>query len=296
MISPSPSPNTLKFAIFGIGLFRRCRDLAVNEDTLPFSSQEFIEKATSIVQSGQEQGIILRIMGAVAFRVHSPALADLHKRLNRLNSSGSDFTDLDLMTYGKLNQKLEPFFRSLGYPADENAKYSIHMWAQRHFYHDASARFKIDVFFDKLEMSHTIDFKNRLEMDSPTIPLAELLLEKMQIVQINEKDIKDAVILLLGHEIGNDDHDHINGKYIASLLASDWGLTYTTITNLDKVRVFSKQCEQLSEAEKGTILSRIDSLTKQIDEEPKGTRWKVRARVGTKRKWYRDVEDRYGSE
>lgn len=266
------------------------------EHPLPYSSQEFLEKATEIVQSGQQQGIILRIMGAVAFRIHTPTLADLHKRLNRLNSTGTDFTDLDLMTYGKHNQKLESFFSSLGYPADENAKYQIHMWAQRHFYHDASQKFKIDVFFDKLVMSHTIDFKNRLEKDSPTIPLAELLLEKMQIVQINEKDIKDAIILILGHEIADDDNDHINGKYVASLLASDWGLYYTTLTNLNKVKSLSMKYDQLSETEKGIITPRIDNLIKQIDEQPKGSKWKLRARLGTKRKWYTDVEERFGPE
>ena len=79
--------------------------------------------------------------------------------------------------------------------------------------------------------------------------MAELLLEKTQIVQINEKDVKDAIILLLGHEIADDDHDHINVKYIASLLSSDWGLYYTTVTNLDKVKLFASKDEQLSRRE-----------------------------------------------
>jgi len=270
--------------------------LSIAPDTSAISSQEFIEKAKHIVQEGDRKGIILRIMGAVAFRLHTPELADLHKRLNRLNNSGAEFTDLDLITYGGFNQKLEPFFDSIGYVADEHAKYQIHVWAQRHFYHDATARFKIDVFFDKLEMSHTIDFRNRLEMDSPTIPLAELLLEKMQIVQINEKDIKDTIILLLGHDIADDDRDHINAAYITSLLAGDWGLWYTTTNNLDKVRLFSSRYEQLSEKEKATAASRIDALKKRIDDFPKSAKWKMRARIGTKRKWYRDVEDRYVAE
>jgi hypothetical protein len=270
--------------------------LSAAEDVKPLAAHEFLDAAIRIVEAAQQQGIILRIMGAVAFRIHTPTLADLHKRLNRLANSGVEFTDLDLVSYGKFNQKLEPFFASLGYPADQHAKYQIHVWAQRHFYHDDTGRFKIDVFFDKLEMSHTIDFKDRLEMDSPTIPLAELLLEKMQIVQINEKDIKDAIILLLGHEIGEDDKDHINAKYIAEQLASEWGFWYTTTTNLEKVKLFSSKYEQLSEAEKASLASKVDLLTKYIEECPKGTRWKMRARIGPKRKWYRDVEERYGTE
>lgn len=260
------------------------------------SSEEFIKSATTIVEHATQRGLILRIMGAVAFRIHTPTLADLHKRLNRLSTSSAEFTDLDLVTYSKFNSKLEPFFADMGYVPDEGAKHQVHVWAQRHIYNDKSGRLNIDIFFDRLEMSHTIDFKNRLEVDSPTIPLAELLLEKMQIVQINEKDIKDAIILLLGHEIADDDHDHINAKYIASLLSSDWGLYYTTVTNLGKVKLFAPKYEQLSEVEKSAIASKTEYLTKRINEQPKGSRWKIRARMGTKRKWYNDVEERYSAE
>lgn len=270
--------------------------LSAAENTARVSAEDFINSAARIVEAGQEQGITLRIMGAVAFRVHTPGLADLHKRLNRLNNLGVEFTDLDLMTYGKFGSKLEAFFSSLGYPADQHAKYQIHVWAQRQFYHDSTGKFKIDVFFDKLEMSHTIDFRNRLEMDSPTIPLAELLLEKMQIVEINEKDVKDAIILLLGHEVGENDQDKINAKYIASGLAEDWGLWYTATLNLEKVKLLASKYEQLSGSEKQTIASRVDSLKQDIDEFPKATKWKLRARIGPKHKWYRDVEERYAND
>jgi len=259
-------------------------------------AEGFIRSAIRIVEEAQKEGIILRIMGAVGFRIHTPHLAELHKRLNRLNNSALEFTDLDLMTYGRFSQKLESFFTALGYPADQHAKYQIHVWAQRHFYHDSSGTFKIDVFFDRLEMSHTIDFKDRLEVDSPTIPLAELLLEKMQILQISEKDIKDAIILLLGHEMGEDDADHINAKQIGSVLANDWGLWYTATMNLEKVRLFSAKYGELSESEKDAIASKVDALRKYVEDYPKGTKWKIRAKMGTKRKWYRDVEERYGTQ
>jgi len=260
------------------------------------SAEEFIKSATALVEAAQQQRIVLRIMGAVAFRIHTPDLADLHKRLNRLDNASAEFTDLDLVTYGKFSSKLEPFFTNIGYPADENAKYQVHLWAQRQFYHENSGRLTIDVFLDKLEMSHTIDFKDRLELDNPTIPLAELLLEKTQIVQINEKDVKDAIILLLGHDIGDDDANHINGRYIASLLANDWGLWYTTTMNLDKIRVLSSKYDQLSDDEKSEVERKVGKLRKYVDDYSKTTRWKIRDRIGPKRKWYRDVEERYGTE
>ena len=89
---------------------------------------------------------------------------------------------------------------------------------------------------DKLDFCHPIPWKGRLEVDNPTIPLAELLLEKMQIVKINEKDIIDTIMLLLEHEICGDDEDHINSQHVAKLCAGEWGLWRTTTMNLEKVR------------------------------------------------------------
>jgi hypothetical protein len=118
----------------------------------------------------------------------------------------------------------------------------------------------------------------------------------MQIVQINEKDIKDAIILLLGHDVGEGDADNINGRYIASLLANDWGFWYTTTTNLDKVIFFSSKYDQLSDSEKATVARKVDMLRKYIDDHQKTAKWKVRAKIGPRQRWYRDVEERYGSE
>ena len=91
---------------------------------------------------------------------------------------------------------------------------------------------------DRLDFCHPIPWKGRLEVDSPTLPLAELMLEKMQIVKINEKDIIDSVMLLREHELADDDDDHINARRIAELGAGEWGLWRTTTMNLEKVRDF----------------------------------------------------------
>ena len=159
------------------------------------------------------------------------------------------------------------------------------------FHQSARNKLHCDVFFDKLEFCHEIPFKGRLEVDEPTVPLAELLLEKMQIVKINEKDIIDSIMLLREHEIGKTDEETINGERIAQLCCAEWGLWRTVTMNLDRVAKYTATAEKLQEQDRKNIHSKIDKLLRRIEEEPKSTSWRFRARIGEKRKWYRDVEE-----
>ena len=115
------------------------------------------------------------------------------------------------------------------------AKYSSDPRGRRSIFIDPSSRIHVDVFYDRLEFCHIIPLAGRLEADRPTIPIAELLLSKLQIVRINDKDIIDIVLLLLDHPIGSSDADSIDMGRIARLCADDWGLWRTLTQNLAKV-------------------------------------------------------------
>ena len=131
---------------------------------------------------------------------------------------------------------------------------------------------------------------------SDVYPVAELLLEKMQIVNITEKDLKDSVILLAEHDIGDTDNETINGKHIASILSKDWGFSYTVTTNLQHVKEYADK-SPLGEADNLLVKQRIARLLDIIEKAPKSLRWTTRARIGTKKKWYQDVEElRIGGE
>jgi hypothetical protein len=136
-----------------------------------------------------------------------------------------------------------------------------------------------------------IRWTGRLEVDSPSIPLAEMLLEKMQIVQINEKDIIDTIMLLLEHPLGDIDKETINIKRISELCAADWGLWRTTTMNLDKVRRLAQGYEQLTAEQKDKINSQVELAMTRFDQTPKTMAWQLRARVGDRVKWYKDVDE-----
>jgi len=142
-----------------------------------------------------------------------------------------------------------------------------------------------------LEMCHIIDFKNRLEMDSPTISLSDLFLQKAQICKINEKDIKDMIILFREHEVGETEKEAVNLNYIAKLLSDDWGFWYTVTLNLEKVKGFLADYKNLTEEDKADVSAKIEKTLKAINDEPKTLKWKMRAKIGTKKRWYTEVEE-----
>jgi len=140
-------------------------------------------------------------------------------------------------------------------------------------------------------MCHVIDYSDRLDIDSPTVPLAELLLQKLQIAQTNEKDIQDTLILLREHEIGSTDKDEVNADYVAQVLSNEWGFNYTVSLNFKKIKEFLNKYPALTDEDKSVISGRIDKLQGTIDNAPKSLQWKLRAKIGPAKKWYNVVEE-----
>ncbi len=249
------------------------------------SNNEFISEALGLVDKAQKKGVFLRILGSTGFRIHSPDYVSIHEAMDR------PLTDIDFVAYSKQDREIDAFMMQEKY-SPMVAALTPELFAMRRIYNHPNNGIHIDVFLDELSMCHKIPFRNRLEVDSPTIPLAELVLEKTQIVTLNKKDIKDMLILLAAHPVGDHDQDTINGKYIAGLLAKDWGFYYTNKLNLVKIRNGLDVYKELfSEQDVHNIQTRLDRLTQMIENEPKNLKWKSRAAIGSKVKWYNDVDD-----
>lgn len=245
---------------------------------------EFIGEARRIVDAAKSEGILLRLLGALAFNIHCPKYSYVQQTLGR------SFTDIDFASYRKQAPKISKLFSELGYQEDLHV--TALFGANRMIFYDKSgSKRHCDVFLDKLEFCHDVMFQDRLELDEPTVPLTELMLEKMQIVKINEKDVIDTIMLLREHEVGPSDNETINADYIAKLTARDWGLWRTLTMNLDRVQHAVQGFEKLSAEDKTDVDAKIRKLRARIDEEPKSGGWKFRSRVGDKKKWYRDIEE-----
>jgi hypothetical protein len=164
----------------------------------------------------------------------------------------------------------------------------------RHVYLHPETKLNVDVFADELYFCHRIPFKGRLALDAPTICTTDLLLEKMQIVEIDLKDIKDTLVLLLEHPLGTskDGNKHIDLDYIAEMMSKDWGFYHTFTTNLGRVPDYVREFPAIGEAEADVIRGRVGDLLRRIEETPKSIGWKLRARIGTRRIWYQQVSEK----
>lgn len=248
---------------------------------------ELVDEAKRLVEEARKKKLILRVVGGAGIAIHCRKFWHLGGRL---------IGDVDFIGHSKQRKKLKQLLLTLDY---EQPRYYRVLagglgGAAMDRFILASARwvgFDIDVFFNKIVMCHTIKLKKRLEIDYPTISLADLLLQKLQVVDLTEKDLNDAAILLREHKVGKGDDETVNIDYIANLLANDWGFWYTITTNLNRLEEMLGHFPVLMVEDRAVIKRRIDQLLKRLEEEPKSLKWKLRARVGTRRPWYRQVEE-----
>ena len=254
-------------------------------------TEVFLSEGERLVEEASKRQIPLRLLGGVAIRIHCSEFIDFAKKLVRLGEGQQEYTDLDLMSLMKFRKnRMKEFFSELGYEKRPTTMSTAA--TQRHIYFHPKGWFYVDVFFDKLlAANHPLDFRNRLELDSPTVTPTDLLLEKVQIVFPSEKDVKDMILLLHAHEIAfQEEKNRINTDFIATMLAADWGFWYTVTTNLKGLGQYVTGATNLTDSEKQSLASKIATVLKSIEDKPKSTGWKMRSVIGTKRKWYNPVE------
>ncbi len=246
------------------------------------SFAEFFDAALAIVEAGRRIDVKLRLLGATAIYYQCPRSSALAGTMKR------QLTDLDFITLSKHVPRIPELFSGLGFVPNErvNTLYG----ANRQIYFDPKSSRQVDVFFDKLSFNHEIDLSKRLDLDQVTISLADLLLEKLQIVKMSEKDAKDVIVLL--HEHGVDgEGGKIDAGYFADILSNDWGFHHTATVNLAKVRDYLKGHQALSQQDADLVSGRIDALVKKVEAAPKSLKWRMRARLGTRTSWYTEAED-----
>jgi hypothetical protein len=243
----------------------------------------FVEQALTILEKANARNLTLRLIGALAFNIRCPGFNYIQKETQRF------FTDIDFMAYFPQMRQIERLFKDMGYYEDRRIK-SVPGLRRSIFFHRDHA-WHSDVFYDVLDFSHEIDLRGRLELDYPTISLCDLLLEKMQIAQINEKDIIDTLMLLREHDLGGPDGAAFQIDHLARTCKADWGLWRTVTTNLDKVHQLADKYDVLSAEDRRIIRHRLQTILSRIHEEPSTLRWRLRGRIGERVKWYRDVDE-----
>ena len=244
------------------------------------------KEALRLVEAASARSLSLRIAGSVAVRIHCAAHGSVLDALGRRR-----FRDIDFWSYSTQQAELKRLLEAEGYVGDPEMKYAQEWGVKRLIYDHPDSRIHLDVFMDELVMAHTIAFDGRLALDSPTVPLADLLLSKFQIHEITENDLIDMTVLLAEHDFGPGDPELIDLDRIVEPLSASWGFYHTTAGNIEKSLEALERYGALPGELAETVRTRLGLLRDRIEAEPKSRRWKLRARVGTRSQWYDTVED-----
>ncbi len=248
---------------------------------MAMTSQEILVEMKRLVAAAESKNIQIRAIGGLAVQAHNKSN---HPQFIR------EFGDLDFVVAKKQRREFESFMPEAGYSPDK--QFNVLNGAERQIYSDNKTGMKVDIFVGDFEMCHKIPLEERLKFDPVTIPLAELFLSKAQIFELNRKDALDITSILFNNETGNDDVEKINLKVMSQLCSQDWGLYKTTSINLGRVEELMKQEDLvLSQEERNLVLIRAREIKRAFAEMPKPIAWQLRDRVGTRVKWYIEVEE-----
>lgn len=257
--------------------------------------QDPLAESLRVVDLADRKGLLVRLMGGMAIRAHAP---DWPARTRRVE------VDLDFATRSKDRGAFYELLAAEGYTPDK--RHNALFGGKQAYFVDVPRHRPVDVLVDNLEMCHRFEFGGRLAASSPTLPLAELLLSKLQVVKINRKDVLDALVLLAEHPLGQDDGaadsrvglGAINVPRILSFTSNDWGWWRTVTGNLDTLDQYlavELTPEDLDLNNGRAVLfepgGQIAALRMTINDAPKSTRWKLRARIGERQTWYQEPEE-----
>ena len=234
-----------------------------------------------LIVAANAKSILMRVLGGLAIKVHRTVEHPTFAR---------EYGDLDFVVAGKQRREFEVFMPEVGY--SPHRQFNLLNGSERQIYYHNETEMKIDIFVDTFSMCHKIPLAGRLHLHPITIPLAELFLTKVQIAELNRKDALDIASLLLYAETGSDDENKINLKRIAQLCGADWGLYKTTSINLKRVEeIVSEEKVDLTEAERGLIKKRASEIYQTFETMSKSLAWQMRDKVGTRVRWYEEVEE-----
>jgi hypothetical protein len=228
-------------------------------------------------------------MGSLAVRLHCHTLQYVFRSLGR-----RALQDLDFVAYSSDQAGLIALFEELGYHLDPAVRHSQEYGIQRLILHKPlpGSDTKVDIFLDRLLMAHVVDFRGRLELDVPTLPLADLVLTKLQIHQITANDLIDLIVLFSDHELGVDRPEFIDASHISRVLANDWGFWYTASANISRLHDFASEAiPRLASRHADLVRFRLNELSHAIESAPKGLKWRIRSRVGPRLRWYDEVSE-----
>jgi hypothetical protein len=251
---------------------------AVADDALP--------EAIALAEGARQAGVGLKLLGGLAVRVLTPELPP------RLRPG----QDMDFACLSKGRKATATFLEDNGCVPDRRFN---NLNGDRQMYFTAASGRPIDVMVDRLTMCHTLDFRPGYSRLPLTLDAIDILLSKLQIVELNEKDARDTLQLLAGLPVRESDgaasdasEPFLDAKRFGQLLAGDWGWWRTVTGNLSKLPELAADKPELVPASAPyDAVAQVHQLAEVAESVPKGMKWKLRANIGDRVRWYELPEE-----
>jgi hypothetical protein len=235
---------------------------------------DLLDEARQLVKAGADNGTTVRMLGGIAIAMRCPtALTPTFAR---------EYSDLDAVVTSQQRNQVDQVAAEIGLEADR--AFNAQRGNERRCYHRADG-LKLDVFVETFSMCHDVPLgAERLSLHDSTVPLAELVLTKAQIVELTDKDAGDLFVLFHDYDLTSDDSG-INYVRVGEICAQDWGL-WRTVTGTLKQLEDAVAHINASAQERSLVTQRIERLLEAMDAAPKSRKWKMRNRIGDRVQWY----------
>lgn len=237
-----------------------------------------VAEGRRIAEAAAEREVTLRVLGGVAVAMLCPS--------SRRPPLAREYADIDLATTASAKDEVSGLLESLGYRGDKEFN-TLHGHRRLYFWDEVAQR-QVDVFVDEANLCHRIALRRRLESVPLTLSLADLTVLKLQVVETNEKDFLDICALFADHDLTPNDSG-VNSAYVADLTASDWGLWRTLSMVSERSEQFALELPGFEAAE--LVAERLRLLRSEMEAAPKSRGWKLRARIGDRKRWYELPEE-----
>lgn len=237
-----------------------------------------IEESERVIETAEERDLAVRLIGGTAIYQHAETAREEPFKRN--------YRDVDFVCTREEEEDVVEMMKELGY--DSNKRFNTMRRFRLEFIDPVNDR-KADYIIDTFDFCHSWSLRERINRDYPTVPIEDLLLSKLQIVDVSDRDVRDIIAMVADHPVEeSEDTETITSSYIAELCASDWGLSKTVRMSLDRIEEYVRNHDlAIDEAQ---ITSRVDALRTAIEDQPKTLRWKLRSLVGERKKWYKQPE------
>jgi hypothetical protein len=234
------------------------------------ATDDLVADAARFAEAARRAGLTLGVLGGVGIAGRCPSA--------RLPPLARAYGDIDLAILRKERAGIEALLQALGYQPDRETNLLFGRDRLIYFKTDQLG-LHVDVMLDHLHMCHDIPFT----FEGGRLDIGCLLLTKLQIIEANDKDIRDIATVLVDTPLkgaaGGLDLDRLAG-----LCSKDWGLWQTVMDSLERMTRFAESVGPLPGVY--ALSPQIETVINHLRTAPKTMGWKVRSMIGRRVQWY----------